>query len=252
MKITILGSGSKGNSTLIEIENIKILIDVGFSYRVLKEKLNSINVNPSDINYILITHDHSDHIFGLSTFLKIYKPIVYMSPKIAEIYFNEDYDSLKYFEPKFKINDINITLIPTSHDATDSDGFLIEYKGVSLVYITDTGYIPSRLLNEIKNKNYYIIESNHDIDMLINGSYPPYLQKRILGDSGHLSNDLCGVYLSKIIGNKTKKIILAHLSEENNSASIALNTVNDKLKDNENLCEVCCATQNEILEVIND
>ncbi len=249
MKITILGSGSKGNSTLIEIGNIKILIDVGFSYRVLKEKLNEVNVNPKDIDYVLITHNHADHIFGLSTFLKIYQPNIYMSRLVSETYFNEKYDKLNYFEPEFKINDIKITLIPTSHDAVDSNGFLIEYKKESLVYITDTGYIPSRLLSKIKNKTYYIIESNHDINMLINGSYPPYLQKRILGDSGHLSNELCGIYLSKIIGENTKKIILAHLSQENNSASIALNTVKGLLECNENHCEIYCATQSEVLEV---
>lgn len=249
MKISILGSGSKGNSTLIEIEDIKILIDVGFSYRVLKEKLNSINVNPKDINYVFITHDHADHIYGLSTFLKIYNPYVYMSPLIAKSYFNENYTKLRYLYETFKINNIKITLIPTSHDATDSTGFLIEYKNESLVYITDTGYIPEKLLNKIKNKTYYIIESNHDIDMLINGKYPPYLQKRILGDSGHLSNELCGVYLSKVIGDKTKKIVLAHLSEENNSASLAINTVKNIIKDNAGNYEVISASQNEIIEV---
>ena len=252
MKITILGSGSKGNSTLLEIKETKILIDVGFSYRSLKEKLSSINVTPQDIDYIFITHDHSDHIYGLSTFLKMYNPYVYMSPKIAEIYFNKKYNKLRYLKESFEIKDIKVTLIPTSHDSTDSDGFLIEYLGDSLVYITDTGYIPSKLLSKIKNKKYYIIESNHDIDMLINGSYPPYLQKRILGDSGHLSNELCGMYLSKIIGNNTEKIVLAHLSEENNSASIALKTVSGLLKDANENCTICCALQNELLEITND
>ncbi len=252
MKITILGSGSKGNSTLVEIGDTKILIDVGFSYRVLKEKLGNINVNPKDIDYIFITHDHADHIYGLSTFLKIYNPYVYMSPLIAKIYFNEKYEKLRYLKENIEIKGISITLIPTSHDATDSTGFLIEYNSESLVYITDTGYIPSKLLSKINNKTYYVIESNHDIDMLINGKYPPYLQKRILGDSGHLSNELCGVYLSKIIGNKTKKIVLAHLSEENNSASVALNTVTDLLKYNTGNYTLETASQTEILEVVND
>ena len=252
MKITVLGSGSKGNSTLLEFENTKILIDVGFSFRTIKSKLEMVNVHPEDIEYILITHDHGDHIFGLSNFLKVCSPTVYMSEKIVEKYFNEKYDKVKYLKEEFKIGDINISMIPTSHDATDSTGFVIEDKKDSLVYITDTGYIPTRLLNKIKNKNYYFMESNHDIDMLINGSYPPYLQKRILGDSGHLSNDLCGVYLSKIIGPDTKKIVLAHLSEENNSYSIALKTVKGILSEEQNSIDIVCATQEDILEVNND
>ncbi len=252
MKITVLGSGSKGNSTLIEIENTKILIDIGFSYRALKEKLSTINVNPKDINYIFITHDHRDHIYGLSVFLKMYNPVLYMSKKIADIYFDDDYKNIRYLCDVMEIEGIKISSIPTSHDATDSSGFVFEYKKESLVYITDTGYIPERLLTKIKNKTYYIIESNHDVDMLLNGSYPPYLQKRIYGDSGHLSNELCGMYLSKIIGTKTKKIVLAHLSEENNSRAIALDTVNDKISELPKTYEICCASQSEVLEVSHD
>lgn len=252
MRISILGSGSKGNATLIEYDDIKILVDVGFSYRVLKERLSIINVNPKDIQYIFITHDHADHIYGLSSFLKIYNPYVYMSEKISKIYFNEKYNKLVCFEESFSIKNMNVTLIPTSHDATDSNGFLFETEKESLVYITDTGYIPSKLLSKISNKTYYIFESNHDINMLINGKYPPYLQKRILGDSGHLSNELCGIYLSRIIGKKTKKIVLAHLSEENNSVSLAYNTVNDLLKESNCSYDLYCANQNNVLEVNND
>ncbi len=252
MKITILGSGSKGNSTLIEIGNTKILIDVGFSYRTLKEKLNTINVDPLTIDYILITHDHSDHIYGLKTYLKNYKPFVYMSKKIADVFFDFDYENVIYLEDELKINDILITTLQTSHDATDSCGYLITYKDESLVYITDTGYIHNKILNRIKNKTYYIFESNHDIDMLINGKYPEYLKQRIWGDRGHLSNELAGSYLSKIVGDNTKKIVLAHLSEENNTPKIALNTVNRILKDSNIKKEVVVASQYELVSVSND
>lgn len=252
MKITILGSGSKGNSTLIEIENTKILIDVGFSYRVLKEKLNNINVDPLTIDYILITHDHSDHIYGLKTYLKNYKPFVYISKKIVDQFFDFKYENIIYLEDELKINNILITTLETSHDATDSCGYLITYKDESLVYITDTGYINTRILNKIKNKTYYIFESNHDIDMLINGKYPQYLKQRIWGDKGHLSNELAGSYLSKLVGDNTKKIVLAHLSEENNTPEIALNTVNKILKDSNIKKEVITASQYEKVEVSND
>jgi phosphoribosyl 1,2-cyclic phosphodiesterase len=252
MKITILGSGSKGNSTLIEIENTKILIDVGFSYRTLKEKLNSIHVDPLTIDYILITHDHSDHIYGLKTYLKNYKPFIYMSKKIADVFFDFKYENLIYIEDELKINDITITTLETSHDATDSCGYLITYKDKSLVQITDTGYIHSKELNKIKNKTYYIFESNHDIDMLINGKYPPHLQHRILSDRGHLSNDLAGSYLSRIIGPNTKKVVLAHLSEENNTPKVALDTVKEKLKEQDIKIDLITASQYELTEVSND
>ena len=252
MKITILGSGSKGNSTLIEIENIKILIDVGFSYRTLKEKLNLIHVDPLTIDYVLITHDHSDHIYGLKTYLKNYKPFVYMSKKIADAFFDFKYENLIYLEDELKINDIIITTLETSHDATDSCGFLITYRDETLVYITDTGYIHTKVLNKMKNKTYYIFESNHDVDMLINGKYPPYLQHRILSDRGHLSNDLAGSYLSRLIGPNTKKIVLAHLSEENNTPELALDTVKNKLMEQNINISLITASQYELTEVSND
>lgn len=252
MKITVLGSGSKGNSTLVEIKNTKILIDVGFSYRVLKEKLNTINVDPLTIDYILITHDHSDHIYGLKTYLKNYKPFVYISKKIADQFFDFKYENIIYLEDELKINNILITTLETSHDATDSCGYLITYKDESLVYITDTGYINTRILNKIKNKTYYIFESNHDIDMLINGKYPQYLKQRIWGDKGHLSNDLAGSYLSKLVGDNTKKIVLAHLSEENNTPEVALKTVNKILKDSNIKKEAIVASQYEPVRVSND
>lgn len=252
MKITILGSGSKGNSTLIEIENIKILIDVGFSYRTLKEKLASIHVDPLTIDYILITHDHSDHIYGLKTYLKNYKPFVYMSKKIADAFFDYKYENLIYIEDELKINDITITTLETSHDATDSCGYLITYKDESLVQITDTGYINPKILNQIMNKTYYIFESNHDINMLLNGKYPIHLQHRILSDRGHLSNDLAGSYLARIVGPDTKKVVLAHLSEENNTPELALDTVKEKLKEQNVKVDLITASQYELTEVSND
>ncbi len=252
MKVYILGSGSKGNSTLIVGNNKKILIDVGFSYPKMKMLLEGFGVNPSEIDMILITHDHSDHIYGLKTYLKNYKPFVYMSKKIADAFFDYKYENLIYIEDELKINNIKITTLQTSHDSTDSCGFLITYGDESLVYITDTGYIHSKVLNKIKNKTYYIFESNHDIDMLINGKYPPYLQHRILSDRGHLSNELSGSYLSKLIGENTKKIVLAHLSEENNTPEVALNTVKGILKDHDIKIDVITASQYELTEVSND
>ncbi len=251
MKVTILGSGSKGNATLLTLENKRILIDIGFSYRILKEKLESINVHPENIDYIFITHDHHDHIIGLKTFLKMHKPNVYMSERLAISLFKDIiYEKLNYYSDEMVLSDTFIKVINTSHDALDPKGFLIEQNGTSLVYITDTGYIHQRNLIFIENKSIYVIESNHDTEMLRKGRYPDYLQRRILSNIGHLSNDLCGSYLSKLIGPNTKKVILAHISEENNTPELARGTVVKILNESNINIEIECAKQNEILEVV--
>lgn len=252
MRITVLGSGSSGNSTLVEASNTKILIDVGFSYRQTKEKLLQIGVSPSEIDYIFITHDHKDHISGLNVFLNNYNPYLCISKKISDIFFEKEYEKAIYYDKDFNIGNINISLIPLSHDATDGTGFVIECENESLVYITDTGYINNRYLPKLVNKTYYILESNHDIDMLLNGPYPKYLQNRILGDNGHLSNELCAIYLSKLVGDNTQKIVLAHLSKENNTPELALNDVKTAVNANDKEYNIVCASQDEILKVNYD
>ncbi len=147
-------------------------------------------------------------------------------------------------------DNIFIKVIPTSHDSIDSNGFLIEYENTSLVHITDTGYINQKNFLFLKNKNYYIIESNHDNEMLSKGRYPFYLQQRIRGNVGHLSNDMCGYYLTKLVGPDTKKVILAHLSEENNTPELAKDTVISILNQSNISIKIECAKQYEALEVV--
>ncbi len=250
MKVVVLGSGSKGNSTFIDLGNEKILIDVGFSYKQIKEKLETINVDPHEITAVLITHDHSDHTYGLKVFLKKVKPILYITPEVESYILEEKYEKSIYLTDEMFYNDIFIKVIPLSHDALTANGYLIEKDNESVVYITDTGYINQRNIIYLKNKNYYIIESNHDTEKLINGPYPEYLQRRILSDKGHLSNELCAGYLRLLIGPNTKKVILAHLSHENNTPGIALETVNKVLKDNGVIFDnITCASQEIPTEV---
>lgn len=250
MKIVVLGSGSKGNSTFIDFGKRKILIDVGFSFKQIKEKLDLIKIDPHQITDVLITHDHNDHTYGLKVFLKKVNPTLHITPEVEKIILDEPYKKSEYLLEEFYIDNIFVRVIPTSHDAITANGYLIEKDDESFVYITDTGYINHRNLIYLINKNYYMIESNHDTEMLINGPYPEYLQRRILSDKGHLSNELCAGYLSRLIGPDTKKIILAHLSESNNTPTIALETVNNILKENEiDFLNITCAAQHEITEV---
>lgn len=247
MKIAVIGSGSKGNSTFIEIGNKKILIDVGFSTKKIKDKLKEINVDIKDIDILLITHDHSDHTYGLQVFLKQVKPLLFITPEVEKALLKTKYENSNYLYDDINIDAIHIKPIPLSHDSLTINGFLIEDEKESLVYITDTGYINQRYIKILSNKTYYIIESNHDTEMLKKGPYPKYLQDRILSDVGHLSNELCAGYLRKLIGPNTKRVLLAHLSETNNTPEIALKTVKRILKENDiSFNSIRCAAQEEV------
>ena len=251
MKIVVLGSGSKGNSTFIDFGNTKILIDVGFSYKQIKERLEKIKVDPKEIDAIFITHDHNDHTYGLKVFLNKVKPKLYITKEVEKYLLGETYEKSSYLTDEMFLEDIFIKVIPTSHDSLTSNGFLFEYKDESIVYITDTGYLNHRNFIYLQNKTYYILESNHDTEKLINGPYPEYLQRRILSDKGHLSNELCAGYLRNLIGPNTKKVILAHLSESNNDPLLALETNKNILKENEIEFEnIICAAQHEVTEVL--
>ena len=248
MKVYILGSGSKGNSTLIVGNNKKILIDVGFSYPKMKMLLEGFGVNPSEIDTILITHDHSDHIGGLSQFLKKNSIKVCANSVLAgQLLRIVNEDDILIVDTEFDIDDFHIESFKTSHDAIGSVGYIVTENDKSIVYVTDTGYINSRNLKKLVNKELYIFESNHDVKMLMDGPYPYILKQRVLSDKGHLSNELSGTYLKELIGDKTKKVVLAHLSEINNTPEVALKTVKE-IVDNKDI-EIINAFQDEPIDV---
>ena len=253
MKISVLSSGSKGNSTLIQTKNTKILIDLGVTKSYVEEKLKEIEVEPKEIKAILITHTHVDHIQGLKVFLKKYKPLVYVTEELLELLKEYDFAAnyVIYDDKSQIIDDLKIDLIKTSHDAKGSLGFIISDDKKSCVYITDTGYINNRYFEKLKNHNLYILESNHDVAMLMDGNYPYHLKQRILGNKGHLSNDDAAFYLSEFVGDNTKTIILAHLSDDNNTYDKALNTVKDTLNSkNIKVKNIIIAKQKQRTELI--
>ena len=250
MLVSVLASGSKGNATLIKTEKLNILIDAGMNLKYIREKLEDIGIGLSDINYIFLTHTHKDHIGALWAFVKKYKPIVCMGSKMFEdLEYLEDYDNIIILLDSLDLEDVHVDIINTSHDTSESKGFVFTSNDASLVYITDTGYINNKYFKKIYNKDMYIIESNHDVEMLMHGRYPKWLKQRVLSDKGHLSNQACSFYLSKLIGNNTKKVILAHLSQENNSEEIALATLKSTLKEyNIEFEDIDVAKQNEKTE----
>ena len=250
MKICVLASGSKGNSSYIETNQTKSLVDIGMSAGYIAKSLKNIGVNPSDIQRIFITHTHTDHIAGLKVFLKKYHPTVYLTEKMEkELGF--DIDDKVYIDEGVSIADLDVGVVKMSHDAADSNGYIFSSLNKSIVYITDTGYIHVKNFDKLKNKSVYVFESNHDIRMLKDGKYPYYLQQRILSDKGHLSNKDSAYYLSEFIGDNTEKIILIHLSEENNKPEVALKTLLDTLeKKNIRIPDIEIAMQKESTELI--
>ncbi len=252
MKITVLSSGSKGNVTYIETKNKKFLFDVGRNYKYIKNALNSINVDVKDIDYIAITHEHADHISGLKTLVSKTDATVILNEKLLYALEDiKDYPHILICEDELMIDDVKFISFKSSHDAVDSRNFVIEEDNVRVGYITDTGYINNKNFKYIKNLDVYLFESNHDIELLQHGPYPAWLKKRVLSDDGHLSNKAAAFYLTKLIGDKTKEIILIHLSETNNLEDIALETINNTFMEyGIDFHNIICARQNEITKVI--
>lgn len=253
MKVCVLSSGSKGNSCYVESKEAKILIDVGTTTAYIENELDKLGVSPSSIDAVLITHAHVDHIHGLKTFIRKYKPIIYVTEKLLGILEEQigTFNYELYQDKQAIIKDLRVSVIKTSHDAGEQMGFVIKNNSKSMVYITDTGYINSRYYEELSNRNLYVLESNHDVLMLKNGPYPYFLQQRVVGDKGHLSNKQASNYLCKFIGKDTKKIVFAHLSEKNNTEEKVLETFEETLKDNNmKFNNVIIAKQNVPTEVI--
>ena len=252
MKVAVLSSGSKGNVTYLEIGGKHFLLDAGRNYKYIKEKLAEKDIDTKIIDYIVITHNHADHISSLKTLVTKTKASVIISKKVLELIDDlKDYPNIIICEDEIEIDKIKIKSIHASHDAIDTRNFVFTFNNQKIGYITDTGYINKKNFIYLKNLDIYLFESNHDIELLQHGPYPDWLKKRVLSDDGHLSNKLASFYLTKLIGPNTKKIILIHLSETNNLEEIALETIRNTFNEyNIKFNDIICAKQNEATELI--
>lgn len=251
MKFMSFSSGSKGNCSFIGTDNVKLIIDAGVTFGYLEKQLIKNDIDIDEISGVLITHIHSDHIKGLKQFVKKMNWKVYIPDKMKkEVLEFIDDEYIEVIDDFTNMIDLNINLIYTSHDTECSVGYLFESDNTSLVYITDTGYINRKYLKLIDNKSVYFLESNHDEAMLMDGPYPYYLKQRVISDSGHLSNNMAAKYLSLIVGDKTKCIILAHVSEKNNTYDLAYDTIRDKLDMISYNGELFVAKQDEVTKLV--
>ena len=240
ISFVVVGSGSKGNATLLFDEETLIQIDMGLPMRRITAALESINKNKSDLQGILITHEHTDHIKNLSMYKG--KVPIYASRGTIDYFDHEvvPFDS-------FEIGTLSVIPFMTSHDAANPVGYVVISGKTKLVYLTDSGYVPEESLDYLKDADYYIMESNHDLKMLMKSNRPAVLKRRIKGDEGHLSNVDSAIYLSELVGPKTKEIYLAHLSEECNLPELALEAYRKTFKKKEVPYDIniICLKQNE-------
>lgn len=226
MKLCVLASGSKGNCTFVQAGSLNLLIDAGTNCRYITQKLNEIGIKIEMINYVIISHLHDDHVSALRLILAKSKATLLITPKmLAKCKIAQDYDLVQVYDTEVILTDMKIIALKSSHDSPDSRNFIFEFKGKSIAYITDTGYVKAKYFDLLKNRHIYLMESNHDLEMLTNGPYPDWLKNRILSDYGHLSNQASSFYLTKLIGPDTKKVVLMHLSEVNNSEAKTLETL---------------------------
>ena len=227
-----LSSGSSGNSVYIGCGDTNILIDAGRSAKATSELLAQINLKITDINAIFITHEHVDHVSGLKIIISKHKIPVYM---VWESFDNlsEDYKSalgevINFISPKENITlgDLQIECYPTPHDSASNVGYIIRHGGEKLKkavgIATDIGHLSKEIIEAMCGCRVIYIESNHDLEMLKNSSYPAQIKQRIKSKQGHLSNKECAEILPYFIKNGARKIILYHLSGENNTKELAV------------------------------
>ena len=229
-RICPLFSSSRGNSTFIGTNDVGVLIDVGKSTKQIEQSLIANNINLTSIKAIFITHEHSDHIQGLKIFASRYKLKVFASQGTMQALeqkgvLTNNFSAEVIDQGGVEICGMHVTPFETPHDSSQSVGYIINTTdNKRAVVATDIGYMTDTVRNAIVGSDVTLIESNHDVRMLQNGPYPYYLKKRILSNTGHLSNEACASELPYFIKNGTNKFILAHLSQENNLPELAFET----------------------------
>ncbi len=231
MRVVNLSSGSDGNLTYVETNNCKILVDAGLSCKDIELRLSLLNVNGKDIDAILVTHEHIDHIKGINVFASKFNTKIYchvdelniLSKKLNKIILTQFHT---FTASPFNIKDITINAFKIPHDSVCCVGFKIVSDSKIVSFCTDLGFISDNILQNIYGSQLVYLESNHDIKMLNNNlHYPASLKQRILSSKGHLSNFASADAILKLTKFGTKQIVLSHLSKENNSPSLAFDTV---------------------------
>jgi phosphoribosyl 1,2-cyclic phosphodiesterase len=245
-----LASGSKGNCSYLGTGSTKILVDAGISTKAIKQKLSQINVDLADIDAILISHEHGDHIQGLKVLAyQLGIPVLANAETAKGItsYF-QDCPKFKIFSTgeTFEFGDLEIHPFSIPHDTLDPVAFTVHLDSIKLGICTDLGFATSLVEHRLKDCDYLFVEANHQPSMVHACSRPPIYKQRVLGRNGHLSNEACGTLLNCVASSRLKKVYLAHLSSECNHPETALAVVKDCLKEKASTIDISIAFQEEV------
>lgn len=223
MRFASLGSGSKGNSTLVEAGGALVMIDCGFSVRETVRRLHRLGVDPNSIDGILVTHEHSDHCSGVAALSRKYEIPVYLTHGTYGSGRCEKAFSYQRFNchDSFQIGAVEIQPVAVPHDAREPCQYRLSHNGLTLGVLTDLGSITPHVVSSFHGCDALVLEFNHDLDMLYAGSYPQHLKRRVGGDWGHLNNQQAAQLLEAIAGDNLRELVIAHISENNNTRAMA-------------------------------
>jgi phosphoribosyl 1,2-cyclic phosphodiesterase len=237
LRFTILSSGSTGNATVVTNGDCTLLVDAGLSAKRLEQLMRERNVNGSDIEAIFVTHEHSDHIKGLGVLSRKYNLPIYANRKTWEeldrLIGDVDVERRRIFETgeRLRFGTMTVESYGISHDAAEPVGYCFYDGGEKLGLATDLGYMSAKVKEKLMDSDVLVLETNHDVEMLRMGRYPWSVKRRILGDTGHLSNESAGEALCDILDGKTRRVYLAHLSRDHNLMDLARLTVNNMIRE---------------------
>ncbi|MGD9605613.1 MAG: MBL fold metallo-hydrolase [Bacilli bacterium] len=255
MKFCTIASGSKGNMTFVSTNSTKIVIDAGISFLEAEKRVAGKGVDFKDLDAVLITHEHGDHVKFLATFLKKTHAHLYINELSYQKLDLDTQKRLAHFQvhfieanKRYQIKDLEFLTLKLSHDSANIFGFIFIENNKRLAYVTDTGFFPLHYLDLIKQVDGLVIESNHDVELLLESSRPTLLKERILSPTGHMSNFICQQILSAIINDRHRVILLAHISEECNDQDIIKRDILDIIPQKDQL-EVAIASQWEASKV---
>ena len=263
MRLCSIASGSSGNCIYVGSDATHLLVDTGISGKRMVAGVESLGIKPSELDGILITHEHSDHISGLGVMARKYEIPIYTTRETYDAIMQDKkigllpeglFQEVKYDE-KFTLKDMEIYPVKISHDARKPVAFRVSSEKKKVGILTDLGNFNDYIVECMSDLDAILLEANHDVNMLQVGPYPYYLKQRILGDRGHLSNELCGRLLDRILHNGIKHVVLGHLSKENNMPELAYETVRLEIDMSDSPFKakdfhLSVAKRNEVSEVI--